>query len=39
VWEEIKEGVNSFHEKAGECQVFPFVFSSSLLFLFSKIFG
>jgi len=27
---------NSFHEKAGECQVFPFVFSSSLLFLFSN---
>jgi hypothetical protein len=24
------------HEKAGECQVFPFVFSSSLLFLFSN---
>jgi hypothetical protein len=26
----------SLHEKAGECQVFPFVFSSSLSLLFSN---
>jgi hypothetical protein len=35
VWRR-RDRTKSFHEKAGECQVFPFVFSSSLLFLFSN---
>jgi hypothetical protein len=35
---DVKQAANSFHEKAGECQAFSFIFSFLLLVSFSKLF-